>query len=113
MPAADEVLVHLVARRIEDAGGERGQTRPRARREQRAEDRVLRQVRALAQERVPGAEPGAQAGIDENVKMTAAHTTTGSHSESAREAGIAAMIGSPPTARGKGTRCKSGTVPPL
>jgi hypothetical protein len=32
--------------------------------------------------------PVLRLGIDENVKMTAAQTTTGSQSESAREAGI-------------------------
>src|SRR5262245_7762297 len=39
--------------------------------------------------------PVPRPGMDEKVKMTAAHTITGSQSETARELGIGPMIGSP------------------
>jgi hypothetical protein len=53
-------------------------------------------------------------GIDENAKISAAHATTGSHSETSLGAGTGAMIGSPAIPEdGGGTRCESGTVPPL
>jgi hypothetical protein len=68
-------------------------------------------------------------GIDEKAKITAAHATTGSQ-ELATERGdepsfcrefmsrsridIRSMVGSGPrTELGEGTRCESGTVPPL
>ena len=42
----------------------------------------------LPQHRVPHPEPRLRLGIDEKAKMTAAQTTTGSQTESAREVGI-------------------------
>ena len=53
MPAPDEVLVQLVRGRVRDPGDERRQRAPERPQQERAEDRVLRHVRALAQERVP------------------------------------------------------------
>ena len=56
MAAADEVLVELVGDRVEPAGEDRdGGPLDRAH-EEGAEDRVLAQVRDLAQDQVPGAE---------------------------------------------------------
>jgi hypothetical protein len=59
-------------------------------------------------------------GTDENAKITAAHATTGTQAPRVERrlgtAGldISTMVGSAPhTECGEGTRCKSGTVPPL
>jgi hypothetical protein len=54
--AADEVLVQLVGRRVEDPERERWKHPAERPVEEGAEDRVLGHVRALAQHLVPGAE---------------------------------------------------------
>jgi hypothetical protein len=91
--ALDERLVHLVAHRVERCDRD-GRSGPPS-----SVDRL---------------------GTDESAKITAAQTTTGSQAPRRRRrvgtAGldIGGMVGSPPhTERGEGTRCKSGTVPPL
>jgi hypothetical protein len=55
--AVHEVLVQLVGRRVEDADRERERHAAERPVQERAEDRVLGHVRALAEELVPGAEP--------------------------------------------------------
>src|SRR6187549_2582488 len=61
VPAADEVLVHFVARCVRDPGCECRRLAAERAQQERTEDRVLRHVRALAQDGVPAAEPGAEA----------------------------------------------------
>jgi hypothetical protein len=56
VPAVDEVLVQLVRPRVEDPDRERREHAPERAIEQGPEDRVLGQVRALAEHLVPGAE---------------------------------------------------------
>jgi hypothetical protein len=58
--ALDEVLVHLVGRRVEDPERERREHAAERPVEQGAEDRVLGHVGALAQHLVPGAETARQ-----------------------------------------------------
>jgi len=60
--AVDEVLVQLVGRRVEDSDRERERHPAERPIQERAEDRVLGQVRALAEELVPGAEPARERG---------------------------------------------------
>jgi hypothetical protein len=62
VPAVDEVLVDLVRRGVGDSDYERRLPAAERTQEQRAEDRVLREVRAFAQHLVPGAEPGRERG---------------------------------------------------
>ena len=62
MASADERLVQLVARGVEDAERERGRLAVDGAHEQDGEHGVLGHVRALAEEQVPVAEAGAEAG---------------------------------------------------
>ena len=114
--AFDEVLVQLVGRRVGDAE----RRRPAARRAAPAASSAPRTAYSQAwaifrstRSQVP--RPVPRSGTDEKVKITAAQRTTGAHRRSAAEVGTIPMIGSPPTHKehGEGTRCKSGTVPPL
>ena len=113
MPAADEVLVELVSDGIEPAGEDRdGGTLDRPH-QQGAEDRVLAQVRDLAQDQIPGAEAGRQA---RNRREREDHRRPENDRSPRPEASGRhdPMIGSCVTReRGEGTRCNSGTVPPL
>ena len=54
-------------------------------------------------------------GIDEKVKISAAHRTTGSQTVRTRDRAIARpmLVSGRKPASGKGIRCESGTVPPL
>ena len=75
MAAADEVLVHLVADGVKPAEQHR-EPGPRERaHEEGAEDRVLGQVRELAQHEIPASEAGGEArdrgeGEDHGAQMT-------------------------------------------
>ena len=111
----DEMLVDLVARRVErPRRRSRRHGRASARSEKRAEHGVLGQVRELAQDEIPGAEAGAEArdrrearrsGRPEDDRRPASGNGCCRHRP---------MIGSAVTReRGEGTRCESGTVPPL
>jgi hypothetical protein len=115
VPALDEELVDLVRDRVEDAAGEgRGLVAERPQ-EQGAEQGVLARVRELPQEEVPGAEAGAEVrhgreGEDDRGPRD--------HREPEPERGgdrHRPMVGSglQETEHGEGTRCESGTVPPL
>ena len=61
MSAAHEVLVDLVARRIQRSDHDRQLGAGERSREQGAEDRVLRQMGELAQDEIPRAEAGREA----------------------------------------------------
>jgi hypothetical protein len=58
VPASHEVLVNLVRDRVDDAQHKRRRLAPDRTQGQGAEDRVLGQVRALAEDLVPHAEAG-------------------------------------------------------
>jgi hypothetical protein len=62
VPAVDEVLVQLVASRVEDAERERREHAAERAVEEGAEDRVLGHVRAFAQHLVPDAEAARERG---------------------------------------------------
>ena len=115
MAAADEVLVQLVGRRVRDARRERERLPAQRPVEQPAENGVLRQVRALAEDRVPRPEPGREArdrrereddgGPDEDGKPDREESRSGHRRPM--------LVSGHKPASGKGIRCKSGTVPPL
>ena len=60
MPSAHERLVELVADRVEDAERERRHLPQQRPREQQPQDRVLRHVRALAEQEIPAPEPAGE-----------------------------------------------------
>ena len=114
MAARDEVLVDLVRDRVGDARGERRQLPSERPQEQRAEDRELGHVRGLPQHESQIPSPEQRLGIEESAKMTAAQTTTGSQTESAREVGIGghdrvaprAAVREPGANPGRSRRCE-------
>ena len=87
MPARNEVLVHLVGGRVADPDRERRQLT--AERPQEQAPRIAYSVMCAPLRRIvsQAPRPVPRLGIDENVKMTAAQTITGSQSETAREPG--------------------------
>ena len=113
--ALHEVLVQLVGRRVEDSDRERERHPAERPIQERAEDRVLGQVRALAQDRVPRSEAGRKArdrrereddgGPDEDGKPDGEESRSGHRRPM--------LVSGHKPASGKGIRCKSGTVPPL
>ena len=118
--ALDERLVDLVGDGVER--GERDRQGRAAHRavEERTENRVFREVGQLAQDGVHVPSSVERLGIEEKAKITAAQTSDGQprgeHGAAGRDgrSGHRGMVGSPAhTERGEGTRCKSGTVPPL
>ena len=60
VPAANKVLVELVARRVRDGDERRGDRSRERTQEQRAEDPVLGRVGQLAQDQIPGPEARAE-----------------------------------------------------
>ena len=111
--AGDERLVELVADRVERPERERQTGSSGRADEQRAEDGVLGRVRDLAQHEIPAAEPGSEVGHrreredqrrprDDGQPEARRETRTPSDDRLARN-----------QEHGEGTRCESGTVPPL
>ncbi len=114
VPTRHEDLVDLVADRVQDAD-QRTPLRSDRSRAARSAPRIAYSVAwaSLRRTRSQPPSPVPRSGTDENAKMSAAHTSDGEPLPDER-AGHRPMIGSPATTeRGEGTRCESGTVPPL
>jgi len=85
VPAADEMLVHLVGRGVRDRGERRRAGRPSARRSNAPRIPYSVAWASLRRTRSQVPSPVLRFGIDESVKISAAQATTGSQSASVRE----------------------------
>ena len=113
MTATDEVLVELVACRVETPGEDRELRPGEGPHEESAENGVFGQVRELAQDEVPMTEICPEAWDRRERKDHRRHE----NDRSPRPDSCCrhrTMIGSADIREcGEGTRCESGTVPPL
>ena len=111
----DEELMHLVRDRVGDACGERSPLVPERAEQQRAEHGELAGVGNLAEHEIPRPETGAEVGNGGEGEDDSGPQND--RSPEAQRGGDRhpAMVGcrSTHTEHGEGTRCKSGTVPPL
>ena len=110
----DEVLVQLVGDRVRDPERERRPLDADRPQQQRAEQRELRGVRQLPEDEIPGPEAGAEIG-DGREGEDDGRPENDRRPQAQRDwKGHTTMVGSAPhKERSEGTRCKSGTVPPL
>ena len=92
MASLDERLVHLVRDRVSRREHDRDDRSTYGAGEQEPQDRVLRDVRQLAEDQVPGPSPVPRLGTDEKAKITPAQRMTGSHTVSADRLGVATCV---------------------
>ena len=111
---SDEALMQLVGTRIGDGEREREAIGAERAPEERREYRVLGHVSELPQHEIPRPEAGAEAGDRREDEDDARPDDDREPQAERGRPRHRPMIGSAPhTVPSEGTRCKSGTVPPL